>query len=146
MDEPAGGVAADLARVERDCTDELGGGVLNVDIFEDDGGAFATEFEFRRNQILSASFGDEAPDFGRAGEAHAAQAGVAGEGGAGGWAEAGDDVDHAIGDADFFCQAAKIDGGERVSSAGLMTTVLPAARAGAMPQPIRRNGKFQGKM
>ena len=33
-----------------------------------------------------------------------------------------------------------------VSSAGLITTVLPAARAGEMPQPISRKGKFQGKM
>ena len=33
-----------------------------------------------------------------------------------------------------------------VSSAGLMTTVLPAAKAGAMFQPIKRMGKFQGKM
>ena len=41
MDEPAGGVAADLAGVERDRADEFRGGVGNVDIFEDDGGAFA---------------------------------------------------------------------------------------------------------
>ena len=33
-----------------------------------------------------------------------------------------------------------------VSSAGLMTTVLPAANAGAMPHPINSIGKFQGKM
>ena len=32
--------------------------------------------------------------------------------GAGGFAEAGDDVDHAIGDADFFGEAAEVDGGE----------------------------------
>ena len=36
-----------------------------------------------------------------------------GERGAGRWAEAGDDVDHAIGDADFFREAAEVDGGER---------------------------------
>jgi hypothetical protein len=28
----------------------------------------------------------------------------------------------------------------------LITTVLPAARAGAIPQPASRKGKFQGKM
>ena len=33
-----------------------------------------------------------------------------------------------------------------VSSAGLSTTVLPAARAGAIPQPMIGIGKFQGTM
>ena len=33
-----------------------------------------------------------------------------------------------------------------VSSAGLSTTVLPAARAGAKPQPAMAMGKFQGTM
>ena len=33
-----------------------------------------------------------------------------------------------------------------VSSAGLTTTVLPAAKAGAMPHPSKRKGKFHGKI
>ena len=33
-----------------------------------------------------------------------------------------------------------------VTSAGLRTTVLPAARAGAKPQPAMAIGKFQGTM
>ena len=33
-----------------------------------------------------------------------------------------------------------------VSSAGLTTTVLPAASAGAKPQPAIAMGKFQGTM
>ena len=33
-----------------------------------------------------------------------------------------------------------------VISAGLSTTVLPAARAGAKPQPAMAMGKFQGTM
>src|SRR5262249_29263383 len=33
-----------------------------------------------------------------------------------------------------------------VSSAGLMTTVLPAASAGDIPQPTNRNGKLHGKI
>ncbi len=33
-----------------------------------------------------------------------------------------------------------------VSSAGLSTTVLPAASAGAIPQPMIGIGKFQGTM
>jgi len=32
------------------------------------------------------------------------------------------------------------------SSAGLTTTVLPAAKAGAIPQPTSNMGKFQGTM
>ena len=51
VDEPAGGVAADLAGVERDCADELCGRVVHIDVFEDDGRAFAAEFQLHRREI-----------------------------------------------------------------------------------------------
>ena len=81
-------------------------------VFEDDGGAFATEFKFGGDQVLTAGFGDHAADFGRTSEAHAAEAFVARDGRAGLFAGAGDDIDDAIGDADFFGEVAQIDRGE----------------------------------
>src|SRR5262249_13987552 len=62
--EPAGGVAADLAAVESDRADELRGGVADVDVFENDGSAFAAEFELDWSQVAAAGFGDHATDFG----------------------------------------------------------------------------------
>ena len=49
----------------------------DVDVFEDDGGALAAELQLHGREILAARFGDQAADFGRAGEAHA----LAGRGG-----------------------------------------------------------------
>ena len=62
-------------------------------------------------------------------------------------AEAGDDVDHARREAgllDTSCMNSSVDA--EVNSDGLMTTVLPAASAGASFQAVSISGEFHGVM
>ena len=113
MHEPARGVAADLAGVERDRADQFGGRVADVDIIEHHGRAFAAQFQFHGREIPSARFGNQSAHFGRAGEAHPPQARMARHGGARRFAEAGDDVDDAVRQADFLRQLAQVDGRQR---------------------------------
>ena len=67
------------------------------------------------------------------------------ERGAGGRAEAGDDVDHAVGNAGLLAPARAIRRQvSGVCSAGFITIVQPAARAGPHFQATISSGKFQG--
>ncbi len=62
-------------------------------------------------------------------------------------AEPGDDVDHAFGNAGFEAQLGQPQSAVRgVCSAGLSTTVLPNASAGATFHAAMIRGKFQGMM
>ena len=88
--------------------------------------------------------GDLLADLGGAGERHLVDAGV-GDQGAPGGAVAGDDVDHARGagrPAGRSRRTASAVSG--VVSAGLSTTVLPQASAGAIFQASISSGKFHG--
>ena len=66
--EPARGVAADLAGVERDGLREFLDRVVQIHIVEHDGGTFAAQLELDRHEIPTACFRDQATDLGRAGE------------------------------------------------------------------------------
>ena len=83
MDEPARGVAADLAGVEGDGLDQPLDGPRQVDVVEDHRGPLAAEFQLDRHEVPPAGRGDQASHLGRAGERHAFQAGMRGQGRAG---------------------------------------------------------------
>ena len=59
-------------------------------------------------------------------------------------AEAGDDVDHAGRKARLLDELANSSAEHEVNSDGLMTTVLPAASAGASFQAVSSSGEFHG--
>ena len=63
---------------------------------------------------------------------------------AGGLAEAGDDVDHPVGEAGLHRQLAQTEAVSGVCSAGFRTIVQPAASAGPHFQATISIGKFQG--
>ncbi len=142
LDEEAGAGAADLALVEPDGVDEAFDGAVEVGVVEDDVGGFAAEFE---GEGLAGACGGLADAF--------ADGGGAGE---------GDLVDGASTSAAPVVPSpvtmlstplgrpasreisAKRRAVRGVYSAGLRTTVFPAARAGATFQASIRRGKFQG--
>ena len=113
MDQPAGGVAADLARVEGDGPDEPLDGPREVDVVEDDGGPLAAEFQLDRHEVPTAGRGDQPAHVGRAGEREALQAGMGGQRGPGNLPQAGDDVDYAVGNAHFAGEPRQIDRRQR---------------------------------
>ena len=87
---------------------------------------------------------DDAADLGRAGEGDLVDAGMRDQRLAGA-AVAGDDVDHARRQPDLARTARRSASAvSEVNSAGLSTTVLPIASAGAIFQASISSGKFQG--
>ena len=86
---------------------------------------------------------DQLADLGRAGEGDLVDVRVGGQGGAR-LAEAGDDVDHAVGQPASATSSARRSADSGVCSAGLSTTVLPVASAGPSFQAAISSGKFHG--
>ncbi|BFO20055.1 hypothetical protein SHKM778_64430 [Streptomyces sp. KM77-8] len=60
-------------------------------------------------------------------------------------AVSGEHLEQALGQARLQGESGEAQGGEGVVSAGLRSTALPAARAGAVPQAAMGIGKFQGR-
>ncbi len=98
--------------IEEDRAGGSGDGGVEIGVVENDVGGFAAEFERDFFEVAGAGLDDELADFGRAGEGDFVHVGMRGECGAGGFAEAGDDVDHAFGEAGGFDEFAEADRGE----------------------------------
>ena len=94
--------------------------------------------------LLPAACDDQPADLRRAGEGDLVHVRMGGQRRAGRFAQAGNDVDHALGEAGLFDQLAQPAALSGVCSAGLSTTVQPAARAGPSFQAAINSGKFQG--
>jgi hypothetical protein len=86
----------------------------------------------------------QAADFGRAGERQLAHDGAGGQLAADGHRVAGHDVEHAGGSPACCASTASASAVSGVCSAGLTTTVQPAASAGATLRVIIASGKFHG--
>ena len=113
-------------------------------IVEHDVGALAAQLELHALQIPGRRLDDLAPDGGRSGERDLVDAGMFGQVLARGRAVAGHDIDHAARDADLAAELGDLQLDSGVSSAGFITTVLPAASAGPIFQLVNISGKFQG--
>ena len=98
LDEPSGGGAADLARVEGNGFGKSLGGGLDIDIVEDHTGALAPEFQLDRNEIAPAGFGYHAAYFGGAGKRHALDVGMPGKGCPGRFTETCHHIDNPFGE------------------------------------------------
>ena len=144
LHEQPGARAADVALVEEDAVDDALDGLVDRGVVEDDVRRLAAELQ---RQLLAGAgdgAGDLLADGGGAGEGHLVDAGVLDDRAAG-LAGAGDDVDHARRAGRPGWQiSAKSSAVSGVVSAGLRTTVLPAASAGAIFQASISSGKFQG--
>ena len=86
------GIVEDRARCARHRDAEIG-------VREHDHGRLAAELERDVLEVARRGLDDQPPDFAGAGEGDLVDAGMGGERGARGLAEAGDDVDHAVGEA-----------------------------------------------
>ncbi len=112
LHEQAGTGAADLALIEPDGIDQAFDGAVDVGILEDDVGALAAQFERKALAGASGGFADDLADFGGAGEGDLVDIGVVDDGGAG-LALAGDDIDHALGQADALANFGEQQGRQR---------------------------------
>ena len=118
---------------------------LQVGVGEHDVGALAAQLEGDPLHLGGAAGHDPLADLGRAGEADLADRRVGDEPLPDHRALARHDVEHVRRAArPRSASSASRIAVSGVSSAGLSTTVLPAARAGANPQPAIGIGKFHG--
>ncbi len=101
VNHEAGPGAAALALVEEDGAGGSGDGFVEIGVGEDDGWAFAAEFEGDLLEVSGGGLDDEAADFGRSGEGDLVDEGVSGERSSGAFAESGEDVDDAFGESGF---------------------------------------------
>ena len=120
---------------------------VEVGVGEDDVGRLAAELQRHPLELVRRLAHDALADRGRPREADLADVGVGDEPLPHDRPLAGQDREHPFRDAGVAAPAPRsglaVSG---VSSAGLRTTVLPAASAGARPQPAMGIGKFQGTM
>ena len=143
LDQQPGAGAADLTLVEEDPVDDALHGLVLGGVVEDDVGPLAAQLQ----GDLAAGAGQLGwiwrPDGGGAGEGDLVQPGMVDQGRA--------DVTRAgtmlttpggRSASAMISASTRIDNG--VVSAGLITTVLPAARAGAIFQAAISSGKFHG--
>src|SRR5271165_1395209 len=87
---------------------------------------------------------DQFTDLGRTGERHLIDVEMSGQSGPGRFAVPGDDVDDACGNPAFSISSPSRRAERGVCSAGLSTTVQPAASAGPSFQAAISSGKFHG--
>src|ERR1700722_3521818 len=113
VDEEARAGAAALAVIEEDGAGGAGDGGVEIGVVENDVGGLAAEFERDFFEVAGAGLDDELADFGGAGEGDFVYVGVRGESGTGGFAETGDDIYYAFGEAGGFDEFAEADRGER---------------------------------
>jgi hypothetical protein len=146
LHEDSGARAAVLAGIVEEAHRRAGGGPLDVRIGEDDVGALAAEFEGDPLELVGGLAHDPLADRGRAGEADLADVGVGDEALPHDRALAGQDSKDALREPGLQANSPSRIAVSGVSSAGLRTTVLPAARAGPKPQPAMGIGKFHGTM
>ena len=136
--------AADVALVEEDAVDDAFDGLVDGGVVEDDVGGLAAEFEGELFAGAGEGVLDDFADFGGAGEGDLGGERMVDDGGSG-FTGAGDDVDDA---GRQVRRAARMEANlsavMEVVSAGLMTTVFPVARAGAIFHASISSGKFHG--
>ena len=149
LDQRARGTGADLALVQQEHREAFQRllperVVLVPHVREEDVRRLAAELERDRDDVLGRVLHDQPPGRRLAGERHLGDARVLRQRLAGFDAEAVDDVEHAgrHDAADQLGASSMIDAG--VCSAGLSTTALPAASAGATFHAAIRSGKFHG--
>jgi hypothetical protein len=149
VDQRARRARAHLALVEREHAEALERllpevVVVREHVGEEDVGRLAAQLERHRDQVLGRVLHDQAAGGGLAGERDLADATVRRQRLAGLDAEAVDDVQHAGRQSPWppAQRASRIVAG--VCSAGLSTTQLPAASAGASFHVAISSGKFHG--
>ncbi len=143
LHEQARAGAADVALVEEDAVDDALDRLVDRRVVEDDVRGLAAELERQPLARCRRPPLDRLADLGRAGEGDLVDAGMVDERGAG-RAVAGDDVDHAgrqVGLPEISASSSAVSG---VVSAGLRTTVLPAASAGAIFHAASAAGSSTG--
>ena len=119
LDEDARGGRAGLAGILDAGIDEEGQRPIEIGIGEDELGRLATELERHWNDVLGSGLLDEAADGDRAGERDVIDAGVGGERSTGLFAEAGNDVERAGGQAGLLGDAGEGNRGETGLLGGL---------------------------
>ena len=110
--QPRPGAAA-LAVVEEDRVRRAGDGDVEIGIRQNDRRRLAAEFQRHFLQIAGRRLDDQLADFGRAGESDLVDVRMRGERRAGGFAEPGQDVDHARREAGFLDQLSQAQRGHR---------------------------------
>ena len=99
--------------VEEDGAGRAGDGGFHIGIAEDDGGRFAAQLEGDLLQIAGGRLDDQLADLGGAGEGHLVDIVMGGERRTRRLAIAGQDIDHALGEAGFLDQLAQAQRAER---------------------------------
>jgi hypothetical protein len=141
--EQARAGAADVALVEEDAVDDALDRLVDRRVVEHDVRRLAAELH--RHLLVGAGerAHDDLADLGRAGEGD-----LSPRSGAPSRRRrsrpAGDEVDHAGRQAGVLEDLGELERGDRVVSAGLMTTQLPIASAGASFHASMSSGKFHG--
>ncbi len=131
--------------IEEDGAGCSGDGGVEIGIVENDVGRFAAELEGDFFQVAGAGLDDQLADFGRAGEGDFVHVGMRGECGAGGFAEAGNDVDYAFGEAGGFDEFAETQRGERRLLGGLENNRAACGERGAeLPRGHQAAGNSTG--
>ncbi len=133
LDEQPGAGHATLAMIEEDGVGRPGDGGLGIGVGEDHVGALAAELQ---GHLLQAA------DLGGPGEGDLVDAVVGSERGAGGLAEAGDDVDHPVGDAGLGHQL----GQQQRRQGRLLGRLQDHAVAGGQRRPQLPGGHEQGEV
>ena len=146
LDQQAGGGGAAFAVQRIDHEDGGIGGAVKVGIGKDDDRVLAAEFEMDAFQGVGALLHDHRAGAAFADEADGLDVGMFGQGAASLFAQAVDKVPDAGRQAGAFGDFDQQAGGEGENSAGLWTTVQPAARAGAIFQVDSMKGVFHGVM
>jgi len=112
FDEHAAAGAAALALVEEKSRVSAFDGRVEIGVGEDDIRAFAAELERDALEIrATGGLHDELANFGAAGERYLVDIHMLGKRSACGFAEAGDYINYAGGEASFHCQFAHAQGG-----------------------------------
>ena len=143
-DDAAGGGAALAGGAER-APQRAVEREIEIRVVEHDHGVLAAHLQRAGLEAARQRLADDAPDFGRSGEGDGADLGMLDERRARLRAEAGDDVDHALRQARpriSISTRLKVESG--VSSAGLITQVLPQTSAGNIFHDGMAMGKFHG--
>ena len=131
-----------MALVEEDGAGGSGNGFVEVGVGEDDGRALAAELEGDFLQVSGGGFDDQAADFGRAGEGDLVDERMRGERGSGAFAESGEDVDDALGEAGFVDELGEAEAGHR----GLLGELEDDGAAGGEGGAELPGGHQQGEV
>ncbi len=99
--------------VEEDGGGGSGDGLLDIGVWEDDGRGLSAQLEGDFLQIAGRGFHDQLADFGRSGKGDLVDQVMRGERRSGAFAVAGEDVDHALGEAGFHEELGQAQPGER---------------------------------